>query len=111
MTAYSNTGIGTEFRCIGCGVTHASAAEDFRCPACGDLLEICYPDWRSAPPEPVTLKAIWRDRKSSPRPADQSGVWRFHELLPPLRHPTTLREGNTPVYQLPSCARAAGMNK
>src|SRR5438874_3949902 len=110
MVTNSNAVVSTELRCVGCGATHAHAAGNFRCPQCGDLLEVCYPAWRSAPPEPVTLKAIWRDRKSSPRPADQSGVWRFHELLPAMNDPVTLREGNTPVYELPSCARAAGMN-
>src|SRR6185437_10306473 len=45
---------------------------------------------------------------------DQSGVWRFRELLPFLRdlnHPVTLREGNTPLYEMPRCARWAGMDQ
>ena len=111
MVTNSKASVSTELRCVGCGATHAHAAGNFRCPLCGDLLEICYPAWRSAPPEPVTLKAIWRDRKSSARAADQSGVWRFHELLPAIDDPVTLREGNTPVYELPSCARAAAMDR
>lgn len=58
------------------------------------------------------LKQLWRDRKSSLAPADTSGVWRFREMLPSLKSghdPITLREGNTPVYELPRCARSAGM--
>jgi threonine synthase len=109
MTANFKAGLSTEFRCISCEGPYSSAAGNFRCPACGDLLEVRYPEWLTAPPEPVTLKAIWRDRKISSRPSDQSGVWRFHELLPPVVDPITMREGNTPVYELPSCARIAGM--
>ena len=36
-------------------------------------------------------------------PLDESGVWRFREILPALHdwnHVITLREGNTPVYEL-----------
>ena len=43
---------------------------------------------------------------------DQSGVWRFRDLLPILDDPekaVTLHEGNTPLYDLPRCARAAGV--
>jgi threonine synthase len=45
------------------------------------------------------------------KPLDQSGVWRFRELLPPIaeEHAITLREGNTPLYQLPRCARSVGL--
>ena len=58
------------------------------------------------------LKQLWRDRKTSFAPADTSGVWRFRELLPALKpgyEPITLREGNTPLYDLPRCARSAGV--
>ena len=43
---------------------------------------------------------------------DQSGVWRFRDLLPILDDPAkavTLHEGNTPLYDLPRCAKAAGV--
>ena len=45
--------------------------------------------------------------------ADQSGVWRFRDLLPVLEHPehpVTLREGNTPLYDLPRCAKSVGID-
>jgi len=49
----------------------------------------------------------------SSSPVDASGVWRFRELLPALDGPPdsviTLREGNTPLYELPRCARIAGV--
>jgi threonine synthase len=58
------------------------------------------------------LRALWRQRRESLQANDQSGVWRFRELLPVLRNdasPVTLHEGNTPLYALPACARASGL--
>jgi threonine synthase len=106
----------SRLRCINCGSIADRAEQDFRCPSCGDLFEIFYPGWKT--PQGVQaagmraedLKRLWRDRKISQAPADLSGVWRFRELLPGLKsEPITLREGNTPLYDLPRCARAAGM--
>src|SRR5262249_18406939 len=80
-----------------------------------DLLEITYPDWSMSSkirPDTAQLKALWRQRRTSQLPMDQSGVWRFREMLPPLSDENaviTLREGNTPVYKLPGCARIAGI--
>jgi threonine synthase len=45
---------------------------------------------------------------------DQSGVWRFRELLPILNsfgNAVTLREGNTPLYHLPRAAKALGIDQ
>src|SRR5215471_12310777 len=85
------------FRCIACG--------DLRC---GDLLEITYPSWQESKPDAAGLKAAWRDRRASSRAVDLSGVWRFRELLPAMdadQRVITLREGNTPLYELPQCSR------
>jgi threonine synthase len=44
---------------------------------------------------------------------DQSGVWRFRELLPIVRNVdrvVTLLEGNTPLYEMPRCAEIAGVD-
>jgi threonine synthase len=41
-------------------------------------------------------------------------VWRFRELLPALPEwgkVITLHEGNTPVYEMPRCARGAGVER
>jgi threonine synthase len=78
------------------------------------LLEITYPCWRASKPDPVRLKANWRERRLSLSPVDQSGVWRFRDLLPAIEgddRPITMREGNTPVYELPRCARISGVPK
>ncbi len=100
------------FRCIACGDFTEAAAQNFRCVHCGDLLEIIYPSWEAAPPDAASLKSLWRDRRLSSNPLDYSGVWRFRDLLPSLerdRQPITLREGNTPLYELPRCARITGV--
>jgi threonine synthase len=106
----------SRLRCINCGSIADRAEQDFRCPHCGDLFEVFYPGWQTsdgwqaAGRDPEDLKQLWRDRKSSLAPADASGVWRFRELLPALNsEPITLREGNTPLYDLPRSAQAAGM--
>jgi threonine synthase len=109
----------SRLRCINCGNIADHADQDFRCPNCGDLFEVFYPGWqtpqgqKAAGVDVQTLKQLWRDRRSSFAPADISGVWRFRELLPALKpghDPITLKEGNTPLYDLPRCARAAGVN-
>ena len=99
------------FRCIGCADAGDAAGQDFRCAKCGDLLEITYPAWRSAKPDAATLKSTWKSRKLTSSPADLSGVWRFRDLLPAIEdeHIITLREGNTPLYELPRCARITGV--
>jgi threonine synthase len=109
----------SQLRCIGCGAINDRVNRNFRCPTCGDLLEIVYPGWKSAEGiqailSPAALKALWRQRKTSSLAFDQSGVWRFRELLPTLsdwQSVISLREGNTPIYELPACARSAGMQR
>jgi threonine synthase len=100
------------FHCIGCGDLGDHASQDFRCSQCGDLLEITYPQWKEARPDAAKLKSAWRERKLSAKATDQSGVWRFRDLLPALKKAEdaiTLREGNTPLYELPLCSRITGV--
>jgi len=104
----------SQLRCIGCGRT--ALPDRFRCEHCRDLLEIIYPGWNDRGPGGLSassLKKLWRDRCSSLSPIDQSGVWRFREILPEIPQPEiiTIKEGNTPVYELPHCARAAGIQQ
>jgi threonine synthase len=64
-------------------------------------------------PNASALRWLWKERRHSALPIDQSGVWRFRELLPILERPNdavTLREGNTPLYGMPRCARTVGMD-
>jgi threonine synthase len=109
-----------QLRCFGCGqrISGADARPDFRCAQCGDLFEVEYPGWAVARghdrPNPGALKWLWRERRCSSETIDQSGVWRFRELLPILDNfgsAVTLREGNTPLYTLPRAARALGLDQ
>ncbi len=98
------------FRCIGCGSVNASAARDFRCPDCGNLLEITDASWNSR--NPTALKTLWRERRTLNEVIDLSGVWRFREFLPAPQSEqeiVTLREGNTPLYELPQSSRVTGL--
>ena len=107
----------SRLRCIGCGVVSHTASQNFRCEECGDLLEIYYPGWSGVGAAELSLhelRKLWLSRRMSSWPEDQSGVWRFRELLPCLKGGfscITLREGNTPLYELPGCARVAGVNQ
>jgi threonine synthase len=81
----------------------------YNCPHCGGLLEVWYPPPAATPAE---LKRIWRERRTSNAPLDQSGVWRYREIIPFLEsydHVVTLREGQTPLLQAPPAAAYAGL--
>ncbi|HEY7354375.1 MAG TPA: threonine synthase [Terriglobales bacterium] len=111
------TKVGTsvsQLRCIACGRT--ALADRFRCEHCRDLLEIIYPGWEQVGPNghsAIELKKLWHQRRASSESIDQSGVWRFREILPEISAEKiiTIREGNTPVYELPHCAKSAGVKR
>jgi threonine synthase len=112
-------------RCTECGIRIAGSAVNsiFRCPECNGLYDVLYP-WSSVAasdagepecrlPNASALRWLWQERRSSTMSIDQSGVWRFRDLLPIVEDPNnvvTLREGNTPLYDLPRCAKAAGID-
>jgi threonine synthase len=82
----------------------------YNCPHCGGLLEAIY-----APPEApaASLKKLWRERRMSNLPLDQSGVWRYREFIPFLPdydRVVTLREGCTPLLDAPRAARYGGLD-
>jgi threonine synthase len=83
----------------------------YNCPRCGGLLEAVY----DGPPQPAAeLRALWRARRTSNAPLDQSGVWRFREFLPFLpdyRGVVTLREGDTPLLDAPRAAQYGGLDR
>jgi threonine synthase len=109
-------------RCTGCGerIAAKDAATNFRCRNCGDLFEIEYTWSASAPPtekpgfrpNPNALRHLWGERKTSTMNVDQSGVWRFRDLLPIVEDEKiiTLREGNTPLYEMPRSAAKLGLS-
>jgi threonine synthase len=109
-----------QLRCFGCGsrIAGAGVQPDFRCAYCGELFEVEYPGWsqRGGPdrPNPGALKWLWRERRCSSEALDQSGVWRYRELLPILENfgnAVSLREGNAPLYHLPRAAKALGVDQ
>jgi len=115
MTTATPTRI-SRLRCIHCGHIADRADQDFRCPNCHDLFEVFFPGWQTSQGLRVhghtaaELKSLWLERRARLEPESTSGVWRFRELLPALNdghHPITLREGNTPLYDLPRCAQIA----
>jgi threonine synthase len=81
----------------------------YNCPRCGGLVEAVY-DRRDA----TGWKQVWRERRMSNQPIDQSGVWRYREFLPFLddyRDVVTLREGNTPLLEGPRAAEYGGLDR
>ncbi len=121
-------------RCTGCGerIKAGEAQSNFRCLTCSDLFEVEYPWSEGAPvsddgvqepysasrpvaknrPNPGALRYLWQERKTSTLSIDQSGVWRFRDLLPIVADDriVTLREGNTPLYEMPRAAETLGLN-
>ena len=83
----------------------------YNCPNCGGLLEACY----SRPVQsPAELKSLWRNRRLSNAPLDQSGVWRYREFFPFLDDYSavvTLREGDTPLLEGPGTAQYGGLDR
>ncbi len=92
-----------------CGATFPVTEVLYNCPQCGGLIEAVYgrrdaSDW----------KQIWRERRMSNAPLDQSGVWRYREFLPFLddyKDVVTLREGNTPLLEGPGAAAYGGLDR
>jgi len=83
----------------------------YNCPRCGGLLEAAY-QWPAT--APAELKATWRARRTTNLPLDQSGVWRYREMIPfldDLAPVITLREGNTPVLPAPRAAEYGGLSR
>jgi len=83
----------------------------YNCPKCGGLLEAVYdPPEQSA----LMLKRLWRERRVSNAPLDQSGVWRYREFIPFLSGyncVVTLREGNTPLLESKRAAQYGGLDR
>ena len=83
----------------------------YNCPQCGGLLEAVYDRPEQSAP---MLKRIWRERRMSNAPLDQSGVWRYREFIPFLPSyncVVTLREGNTPLLESKTAAQYGGLDR
>jgi threonine synthase len=83
----------------------------YNCPKCGGLLEADYDRPEASAP---MLRRLWRDRRTSNAPLDQSGVWRYREMIPFLQSydcVVTLREGNTPLLEARQAAHYGGLDR
>jgi threonine synthase len=83
----------------------------YTCPKCGGLLEVTY-DISAL--DPTLLKRVWRERRLNNSAVEQSGVWRYRELIGFLDDPAhivTLREGNTPMLPGPKAAQYGGLER
>jgi threonine synthase len=93
-------------RCIetNCGHTFELERPIYTCSICNGLLDIT---WTDMPKQDLkALRSLWSNRKTSTDPRDQSGVWRFREVLPFHQNVDviSLKEGNTPLYDAPKSA-------
>jgi threonine synthase len=82
----------------------------YNCPRCGGLLEAVYGKPAQSADE---LKTLWRARRCSNAPLDQSGVWRYREFIPFLddfSRAVTLREGCTPLLPGHLAAEYGGLD-
>jgi threonine synthase len=92
-----------------CGARFPITEVIYNCPRCGGLIETVY-----GKRDATGWKQLWRERRMSNQPIDQSGVWRYREFLPFLddyRHIVTLREGNTPLLEGPRAAEYGGLDR
>src|SRR6266849_2799182 len=82
----------------------------YTCPRCGQLLETVYRDLTL---DPEHTKSVWRARRLCNQALDQSGVWRYREIIPFLAgfdSVVSLREGNTPLLSAAKAAEYAGLD-
>ena len=93
-------------RCIepDCGHTFELEQPIYTCSICNGLLDITWTEPLKQVPD--RLQSLWLNRKVSFDPRDQSGVWRFREILPFEQNVSvvSLKEGNTPLYDAPKSA-------
>jgi threonine synthase len=93
-------------RCIepDCGHTFELVSPIYTCSICNGLLDISWTE--PSKQDADELRSLWLSRKLSTDSRDQSGVWRFREVLPCEEDAAvvSLREGNTPLYNAPKSA-------
>src|SRR3989442_15190329 len=93
----------------GCRACSPITEAIYNCLRCGSLLEARY-SGEHLPAQ--LLKTLWRGRRTSNAPLDQSGVWRYREMIPFLDNydsVVTLREGNTPLLPALKAAQYGGL--
>ena len=92
-----------------CERRYSLDAREHLCSACGALLDVRY-DFSGI--DAKSLSKVWQQRKMSGAVTDQSGVWRFRELLPFVPAGTdviSLSEGRTPLIEVNRTGEWAGV--
>ncbi len=105
----SHAGAGLHFACA-CGATDPDLRRfAYRCDACGQPLDVA-PGDAGREHDGATWRRLFDDRLRSLAPEDQSGVWRFREILLPLPEiqPVTRPEGGTNLYPAGRAQDAGG---
>jgi len=93
-----------------CGARFDIQEAIYNCPKCQSLLEVRL----SGSADAAEWKKLWRERRTCNRPLDQSGVWRYRELLPfdgQEDRIVSLREGNTPLLDARHAAEYGGLDR
>lgn len=96
--------------CINCQTEFPTTSRIYTCTKCSGLLDVVYEVNEFAGER---LMSVWDWRRASPKAIDQSGVWRFRELLPEADESEiiTLTEGNTQIWEAPRSAEYGGMKR
>jgi len=97
-------------RCINCQSNFPTSQRIYTCTKCASLLDVVY-DVDGF--QGGFLMRNWDARRASSKTVDQSGVWRFRELLPEADEAkiVTMVEGNTPIWDAPRSATYARMKR
>jgi threonine synthase len=93
-----------------CGARFPITDAIYNCTHCGSLLEVRL---LGDVADTAALQRCWRTSRTLNDPVSQSGVWRYHELLPfdgEIHRAVTLREGNTPLLDAPRAAQYGGLD-
>jgi threonine synthase len=96
-----------KLRCVACGAEYDPMEIRYRC-ACGDILDLEH-DLETL--KRLDLRRLWDARWGSRKFPDNSGVWRYRELILPV-DPSFIvsrQEGNTRLYPAGLAGEYAGL--
>ena len=98
-----------ELVCLDCDNRYAGVQLRYRCD-CGGTLDVRHD---LAQIKKRLSRDLFDDRRGCNNPVDRSGVWRFRELILPVAEDqiVTRGEGNTFLYDTPSVAHYAGVDR
>ena len=97
-----------KLRCIACGAEYEPLEVRYRC-VCGGLLDAVH-DLDAL--RQINLRKVWQERWGSRSFPDESGVWRYRELILPVEESRIVSrmEGNTRLYPAGKAGQYAGLD-